>query len=86
MRIEYEASEVILKPPRRGNVCSVNSIKPYKLMTRDKDVFNKAMAGDKAAIASLSRKFNVPASVIKSRLEATKLVHDAIVKAKDAKN
>lgn len=55
-------------------------------MTRDKDVFNKAMAGDKAAIASLARKFNVPASVIKARLEATKLVHDAIVKAKDAKS
>ena len=55
-------------------------------MTRDKDVFNKAMAGDKAAIASLARKFNVPASVIKARLKATKLVHNAIVKAKDAKS
>lgn len=75
-----------LKPPRRGNECSVNFTKPYKFMTRDKDVFNKAMAGDKAAIASLSRKFNVPASVIKARLEATKLVHDAVTKAKDAKS
>lgn len=86
MQTEHEASKVRLKPPRRGNECSVNSIKPYKLMTRDKDVFNKAMAGDKAAIASLSRKFNVSASIIKARLEATKLVHEAIAKAKDAKN